>query len=283
MHHHVILSSKCQNNCKFCATGDMDHTLVADNVIDFLDINAGDTVLLTGGEPTLYSQFKDIAKYIYDLGGHVDILTNSIQFADKQFTADVAPYIDSAQCSFYSWSEAITTYLTGNKKAYAATMAGIHNLLDSDVRVDIKTLVNLRPCYRTLDLTITKIIEEFSPDTVWISGCDFVGNLQTNHGLILPLKRCQKYVDRAIDVATDNMVQIELMYYPLCCMSKRNTRLVTSRPGGSEIGAYLADCGAHNTGCYDMAYGYECYNCGLRTQCTGVWPRYIELYNNGRI
>lgn len=283
MHHHVILSSKCQNNCRFCATGALNHTLKPDKVIDFLDINDGDTVLLTGGEPTLYKGFKDVAKYIHDLGGEVEILTNSIKFADNKFCEDVAPYLDSAQCSFYSWSENVTTYLTRNKKAYVKTIEGIHNLIDSSVDVDIKTLVNLRPCYRTLDITVDKIINEFGAKTVWLSGCDFVGNLQTNHGLILPLKRCAPHINDAIDKATDCGVNIEVMYLPLCLMSKRNINLVISRPGGSEIGSYLSEgCGC-DSGCYDHTYGDECDNCKLMNRCTGVWSKYMNLYNNGVI
>lgn len=283
MHHHVILSSKCQNNCKFCATGKLNHTLVANNVIDFLDIHDGDSVLLTGGEPTLYKDFINVAKYIHDLGGSVEILTNSIKFADNKFCEAATPYIDSAQCSFYSWSDSVTAYLTGNKAAYAKTITGIHNLIDSSVNVEIKTLVNLRPCFRTLDLTVDKIISEFGLSTVWLSGCDFVGNLQINHGLMVPLKRCSIYLNRAMDIATDNQVKVEVMYLPLCIMSSRNQKLVVSRPGGSEIGAYLSDEDCGNVEAYDFTYGQECIMCGMKDKCTGIWSKYMNLYNGGNI
>ena len=261
----------------------LNHTLVTDNVIEFLDINDGDTVLLTGGEPTMYNGFIDVAKYVNECGGSVEILTNSIKFANKAFCDEASEYIDSAQCSFYSWSEPITTYLTGNKRAYKSTVDGIHNLIDCGVDVQIKTLVNLRPCYRTLDLTIDKIINEFGIDTVWISGCDFVGNLQTNHGLIISLKRCTAYIDKAIDVATTSGVKVELMYLPLCIMSARNAKLVSSRRGGCGIDSYLSGDGIEGTGCYDYTYGHECLNCELQDRCTGVWSKYMNLYNGGNI
>lgn len=283
MHHHIILTSECQNNCKFCATGDLDHTLSPNNVIDFLDISDGDTVLLTGGEPTIHKDFINVARHIKESGGNVDILTNSIKFANKKFCTEASKYIDSAQCSFYSWSEPTTTYLTGNKTAYKKTVAGIHNLINSSVDVEIKTLVNLRPCYRTLNMTVSKIITEFGLNTVWLSGCDFVGNLQINHGLLVSLQRCATHIDRAIDIATSSGVKVELMYMPLCVMSARNASLVSSRPGGCSIDSYMSGEGIEGTGCYDCAYGYECNNCGLRDRCTGVWSKYMNLYNGGKI
>lgn len=283
MHHHVILSSKCQNRCKFCATGMLDHTLITNNVIEFLDINDGDTVLLTGGEPTMYKGFIDVARYIKEQGGNVEILTNSIKFANSKFCNEASEFIDSAQCSFYNWSEPMTTYLTGNKKAYKTTTDGIHNLIDSSVDVEIKTLVNLRPCYRTLNMTVSKIINEFNLNTVWLSGCDFVGNLQLNHGLMIPLQRCTRYIDKAINAATTAGVRIELMYLPLCVMSSRNAKLVSSRPGGCSIDSYISGEGIEGIGCYDHTYGYECNNCKLRESCTGVWSKYLNLYNGGKI
>ena len=283
MHHHVILSSKCQNNCKFCATGMLDHTLVVDNVIDFLDVNDGDSVLLTGGEPTMHKGFIDVARYIKECGGTVEILTNSIKFANEKFCNEASEFIDSAQCSFYSWSEPTTTYLTGNRTAYKKTMMGIHNLIDSSVDVEIKTLVNLRPCYRTLDMTVSKIITEFGLNVVWLSGCDFVGNLQTNYGLLISLQRCSTYIDRAIDVATSCGVGVELMYMPLCMMSVRNASLVSSRSGGCSIDSYMSGEGIEGDNCYDYTYGSECINCGLKDRCTGVWSKYMDLYNGGNI
>lgn len=283
MHHHVILTSGCQNACKFCATGDLDHMLICDNVIDFLDIHDGDTVLLTGGEPTIHKDFINIAKYIKEQGGKIDILTNSIKFTDPKFCIDASEFIDSAQCSFYSWSEVITTHITGNKNAYKATISGIHNLINAGVDVQIKTLVNLRSCYRTLDMTLYKIINEFGRDKVWMSGCDFVGNLYTNYGLMVPLKRCTGHINKAIDIATSVGVKVELMYMPLCCMSQRNAKLVESRPGGSCIDSYMSGEGIEGDDCYDYAYGQECNNCELRDRCTGVWSKYLNLYNGGKI
>ena len=283
MHHHIILSSQCQNNCKFCATGMLDHTLVSEDVIEFLDIKNGDTVLLTGGEPTLYKDFIKVARYIKEQGGYVEILTNSIRFSDKKFCTEASEFIDSAQCSFYSWSEAITTYLTENSTAYKHTISGIHNLIDSSVDVQIKTLVNLRPCFHTLNMTVSKIIDEFELNSVWLSGCDFEGNLQINHGLIVPLRLCQPYIDKAINIATSSGVTVELMYLPLCIMSARNALLVSSRRGGCDIDSYLSGKDIEESKCYDYTYGYECLNCRYQNRCTGVWSKYLNLYNGGKI
>jgi len=231
----------------------------------------------------MHNNFIEITKYIKEQGGSVEILTNSIKFANKAFCDEASEYIDSAQCSFYSWSEAITTYLTGNKRAYKSTIGGIHNLIDCGVDVQIKTLVNIRPCYRTLDMTINKIINEFGLNAVWLSGCDFVGNLQTNYGLMIPLQRCTTHIDKAIDIATASGVRVELMYLPLCVMSERNAKLVSSRNGGCGIDSYLSGDGIEGTGCYDYTYGYECTNCKFIDKCTGVWSKYLNFFNGGKI
>lgn len=283
MHHHVILSNRCQNNCIMCATGGHSHTLQSEDVIGSLNIHHGDNVLLTGGEPSFHKDFIEIAKYIKEQGGIVEILTNSIKFADPKFCNEATQYIDSAQCSIYSWSENINNYITRNKKAYKKTQVGIHNLIDDSVDVSIKTIANIRPCYRTIDLTVEYIINEFNHDNIWLSGCDFVGNAQKNFNVIIPLMDCGWYIDKAVELAASRGFMVHLMYLPLCTLSNRNLNLVKSHPGGSTIDTYLSDGDPEYCNAYDYNYLESCGRCALKPKCTGVWSKYLKYFNGDQI
>lgn len=78
---YMLITDRCNLNCKMCIRGknygnDMDfQTLKKSSLID--DISE-DTLVITGGEPTLHKDFVQIVKYICKYAKNVAVTTNGI-------------------------------------------------------------------------------------------------------------------------------------------------------------------------------------------------------------
>ena len=280
MHSHIQINHSCQNKCLFCATGGMTKVLSYGDIIEFLaeNLHTHDTILITGGEPTVHPDFVDIVRHIKEAHTDikVDILTNAISFADHGFVDRVSDYIDVAHCSFYSFSERITTYLTKNPHAFNDTCKGISNIIDGGIRYDIRTLINIRTTYRTLDRTTDTIYKLFDPPIIIYSGVDPCGGIKNYPQLMVSLMAASPHLTDAIDTALRSGIEPHLMFYPLCLVQPRFRSRVVSDVCNRDIDAFFSECDADmNPEKYDNAYATRCDMCGSKDRCTGVWRRYL--------
>jgi MoaA/NifB/PqqE/SkfB family radical SAM enzyme len=259
----------------------MSQIMTYHEIIKFLtdNLHAHDTILITGGEPTMHPEFLNIIRYIKEsyTDVKIDILTNAISFANASFTDSVASYIDAAHCSFYSFSERITSYLTGNPKAYAGTCAGIRNIIDVGINHDIRTLINIRTTYRTLDRTTKTIYDLFEPPMLIYSGVDPCGGVEQHPGIMVTLSEAAPHLTNALDAALQSGMEPHLMYYPICMVPARLRGRVRSDVCNRAIDAFFSECDIDtNPERYDNAYVGRCDHCAMKKNCTGAWRRYLS-------
>lgn len=279
---YCLMGYQCNNSCLFCATGTVGKGLSTAEIINFIDANLceGGHVLFTGGEPTIRSDFAEVVKYTKDTyNARISILTNSTMFADSKFADDVCPYIDTAQCSFYAHDLALHDYVVQNPGSYVKAVAGIRALIDHDVHVNVRTLVNLRQTFRYLPVITETVRELFGVNQIWYSGLDICGNVLKNPDIVVRLSVAEYYLEKAIETARDLRMNVHLMFYPLCLLTPMHRSMVQPVHMMDTIKSYISDECKHTADHgYDFAFGKRCAKCARQQTCPGVWSKYLEKY-----
>ncbi|NQV00156.1 MAG: radical SAM protein [Parcubacteria group bacterium] len=84
----------CNLHCKWCYQREMaksTKTMSCQLAKELIDLCSGlpvKDIILIGGEPTLYSHFFDVVKYIKNKGLAANVISNSIRFADDEFVEE---------------------------------------------------------------------------------------------------------------------------------------------------------------------------------------------------
>ena len=110
---------KCNLKCSYCAWGSgpqEEKTIDIKKLKVFLDNikkkGGKSAVIVGGGEPTLYSDFKEFVKYISDIGMQPILITNGIAINDE-----LAEFLNDKNCSIFlkadSFNEEVQDKLSG--------------------------------------------------------------------------------------------------------------------------------------------------------------------------
>lgn len=139
---HLYLTNKCNLSCPHCymysgeAKGNELNTQEIKKLIsDFAKISNGTSITLSGGEPTIRTDFYEIIKTAYELGLEVKILTNGTQLSSERITA-LSKYISSVQISIDGFSEESNALIRG-KGNFAKALASVDTFISNGVYTSI--------------------------------------------------------------------------------------------------------------------------------------------------
>ena len=87
---YLQITRKCNNECIFCSNPQFEKELTIKEakkkIDDFKDIK---TVIITGGEPTIYPYLSNIIKYILEKGYEPKIISNGVKLCNKLFVREL--------------------------------------------------------------------------------------------------------------------------------------------------------------------------------------------------
>ena len=271
----------------FCATGgnrkvDLS-TGEAQNFIE-RNLSQGDMILFTGGEPTIRQDIVHISNVAHStFGASVSMLTNARRFCDDKFMSRmVGSGLTEVAASLYSHDRPLHEYLTRRKGSFAETVAGIRNLEESGVRVQVRTLIT-RPTYVKMHETVDFIRSHFNDVGIGICAMDVVENGFRNRAtMVARLSDAAPYVEKAIDAAESCGLGISVIDFPMCLLEPRYRSAVVPRrrmhvdvkytsPKTAELVMdQSGTVGSHN----------KCGTCSLRDTCSGTWQSYVSVYGD---
>lgn len=133
----LTTNRSCNNNCSWCYASKAKNR---DNYMDFekskkcvdtLEKIGVKSVVLIGGEPTLYPHIFELSSYIKSKGMNVSLASNGRKFADKDFAIKaIESGIKTINISIKALSE--QEYITyTNSGGFEEMIAGYHNLIDN--------------------------------------------------------------------------------------------------------------------------------------------------------
>jgi MoaA/NifB/PqqE/SkfB family radical SAM enzyme len=142
----MALTSHCNLNCRHCYVRDnaAGNELAADEIFRIIDeiVDAGCVyLLLTGGEPLLRTDFKEIYAYARRKGLIVSLFTNGTLMDQETalLLQELKPF--SVEITLYGATPETYESFTGTKGTYDACMNGIRLLVEHEIPLTLKTMV----------------------------------------------------------------------------------------------------------------------------------------------
>ena len=288
---YCALGYKCNNNCLFCAVDSVSKSLEnssTEELFSFFDTFENKKNIefeISGGEPTIRSDFLDLMKYLKQLNSNNSyiLLSNGRSFSNSNFTrklSDVSP--EALIIPIHGDTLKLHDLQTQSFGSFNETINGIDNLLDYSFDVDLKVIVN-KLNYIYLPQIVQFIVQTY-PTIKYVSlnWLDLAGSaIRNKNRVFIPFLNAIPYVQKALDVAVSNGLNIRTYSMPKCIFDEEYQSFVgvQLRPQLScKTPSQLLDCVKWTSGTVD-----KCRGCVYIKNCTGTWYNYFNSYGTGEI
>jgi MoaA/NifB/PqqE/SkfB family radical SAM enzyme len=104
--------------------------------------NGCTSITITGGEPTIRSDFKDIVKFAKKEDFEVTLQSNGRKFSNQTFLDDVKDYIDFYMIALCGPNEEIHEKITQRKNSFDEVILALKNLVKIDVEIGVKIVIS---------------------------------------------------------------------------------------------------------------------------------------------
>jgi MoaA/NifB/PqqE/SkfB family radical SAM enzyme len=243
---------------------------------------------VSGGEPTLSSNFIDVLKLLkrYKEKGDIfkiAVLTNAITSSDANFAREISRYADDAVVSLYSHNAEQHDWFTGISGSFAKKTAGINNLLNNGVYVHIKTLV-MKPSFKDFEQLAIFIRDNWGRIIhATINATHYTGDaLKNSDALAVKYSEAKPYLEKALDVFMNANITTNI-FLPICILDPKYWHLAVSN--------YVELINNSHSIAPNMEFGKAgrllhefincndfCKKCELAKRCNWPWRNYEGLF-----
>ena len=300
----VSPSYLCNESCVFCPCHkiakrytSLPVDLILSSVDDAILRNEIEMLLISGGEPTLYKDLPQIINYGRQRGLKIGILSNSLRFADDNFSKN---FVETAgndfelTTAFHSHIADKHDNITNIKCSFEKSLQGIHNLIKLGVKVTIKHVIN-GLSYTHLPLFVEWVYATF-PDSVSFVMCniDLCGEALKNSDLTaVPFNESKQYLEKALDIVikyseNGRHRNISVFNTPLCTIDPYYWKFLKKYESEETMDALLlpsADPSSLPSIRYDLkgdggANFTPCAKCCVQKICPGTWQQTAEYFGD---
>lgn len=280
----LIPTYKCNNNCIFCST--ILDPKKSDNVRNNISCMMEQlnkigprisTIILTGGEPTIYPNIIELLKKINKNFPKttIEIQSNGRMLHYAQFTEKLSSIKNLIlRIAFHSHDEKIFDNLTGVEGSFEQTKKGIINGLLNKIKILLNVVLN-KQNYVYLPETASYIIENFSGiEGIYFKNIELIrkGFLRRDE-LSVKYKEIMPYLEKSLDIFKKKEKYIELQLFPLCVLKEKHRKFAIKK-------ARLVE-----------TFFPVCDKCSLIDKCQGIEKTYafnlgldefIPILSNGK-
>lgn len=296
---YIALGYRCNHQCIMCPLSNTDQINKAFTFNQVLEsfqqenLNAGDHVTLSGGEPTLVEFLPELIRFLNQKKIHVTLLTNASGFANRDYAEKIKACSDSSRfnvvIALHSSNPKVHDYITGVQGSFYQSMLGVHNLIDVGINVTIKHIIT-GLTYKGLPSLAEMICKEFPPKVeVQFTSTDYSGKARNNTDrLVVRFNECREYLEKALHILSQECLipyHISMIEMPLCACNPKYWRYY--RIIGDRLDYYLAP-NVNNP--HQIIYEIknkcapvypECEECHVKCFCPGVWDSAYKLIGSG--
>jgi coproporphyrinogen III oxidase-like Fe-S oxidoreductase/wyosine [tRNA(Phe)-imidazoG37] synthetase (radical SAM superfamily) len=278
-HYIVKINNKCNANCCFCADSpslrhqeDFDYNLLLKELKE--NRKKFDSLIISGGEPTIYSRLLDYIKYAKNECHYEKIFLTSNgfmlyypDFCDKLIISGV----DTFLISFASSDEKKYYAITKVKNALYLVTSAIKYLKKKGVSVRTNTVIH-KINYKDLPELVNYLIN-LKVESIQLSFMNPVGvaNYGNKSPLATTFTEAMPYIKKAFDLAG------KIGYFNLFienippCIAKDYKEYISDFTKPEENKVY-----------YNAAKKKpkKCKKCSFYTRCDGVWKEYLSQFGD---
>lgn len=296
---YIAVSYQCNHHCLMCPLSKSDYDMVPITMQQVLQqlaseqLQSGDHVTLSGGEPTLVPFLPELLAALMEMGLRVTLLTNASGFASQKLVKQVVQAVDKCRFNVVTALHAADSSqhdaITRKEGSLQESLAGLRNLLQYQLNVTIKHILTAASIVN-LPTLATMIRREFPPCVeIQFTSTDYSGRATEHCNLFLArFSETQNVLERAIDILTVECKQaypISIIEMPLCACSPKYWKYFRST--GCHTSVYISpntkteSKTLHNlpNGC--MSNYPECQECDVQCFCPGAWHSAYEFLGTG--
>ncbi len=250
------------------------------SLLDKLHLKKNDQLIMSGGEPTVLSNFFDVCHRIKTkYPSKLIILSNGRRFANKKFTKQFSKIgVDRTIVPLFSDKAEIHDEITQKKGSFLETLRGLRNLNDLGLNLGIK-FIALKLNYKDAKKVIEIILKEFPRHWTLFCGIQIEGEVFNNlkktavkHSLVA------KEVEKAIDIADKKGYYASIHMVPMCLIDPyywKNYSIGTYNeevlaPDKKEIDENSEDNFKNKPS--------VCRTCLVKERCVWAWKGYSKLF-----
>lgn len=227
---YIYLNRSCNLSCVFCASDDTNKGLsdyqTAEYFDAFLELTAAkyDSIVISGGEPTLHPCLPQIIENSSKLFKNIQLMTNGLRFSDGEYLQLIINSGITDICiPVTSPTPEINDALVGCKNTALIQTRGINNLLSIDR--------NIRPKVHIKTVVMNGVLESFrgfrdyldvlpdSPNFFIINGLHIGSKVLSNPHLIPDYAISGQYISELIISLRNLPMTIAVAEFPLCLLS----------------------------------------------------------------
>jgi pyrroloquinoline quinone biosynthesis protein E len=247
------LTHRCPLHCVYCSNPlevvAKNAELSTEEWVGVFDESARLGVLhlhLTGGEPAVRSDLKELIAGAHAAGLYTNLITSGLGIAENRLAGLVEAGLDHIQLSFQDSRAQAAQWIAGAKgHAYKIVLA--RKIRQFPIAFTVNLVVhrqNLDHIEEMIDF-----IEQLQPQRVEIAHAQYYGWALANRHSLLPtgqqLERCLRAVEEAQTrlagkVRIDSVVPDYFARYPKACMGGWGRRLMLINPSGEVLPCHAA-------------------------------------------
>lgn len=279
---------RCINNCLFCAVADVRafemEKKTAISAIDFCYRDGCKEITISGGEPTLRHDFKEIIEHAIHHGLKIHLQTNARPLSEKRFCNEIVGLgIHDFYVSLHGSRSEIHDNLTRRRGSFRETMKGIENLVELGSVVDTNFVIT-KGNYMDIPDYAKLVTSQLQPiETIYFTYPTPVGNAFCNaHSVLVAFSELKEVLKKAINIILVAGKRFSLVDVPLCVYDWRNRVNYTPKPK-VPYDTYIEPSGAkwsssEETG--KLIYDIICEKCNAKHQCPGIYQTYMRLFGS---
>ncbi len=285
------LGYKCNNNCTFCVTGD-NHPR---EFIDFKIIKKTleqnnkkyNSIVLTGGEPTIRKDFFRILELAYKLGYRITLQTNARMFFYEKFCDKIKDYELKLMININGPNARIHDAITCVKGSFEQTISGVKNLQKYGFYITGKIMLT-RLNYKYV-LNTVKFMHKLGLKEVWLVFLTPFGSAKKNFEIVVPkYSEVIPFVNKTLFWLKKNTnVNIGVEGFPYCCLHPEFRSFITEENLTEESlhGIYSGEDNYEYNCKRERVLNQKqkfdiCAKCKYNSTCEGVYKEYVK--KNGK-
>ncbi len=274
----LSLGNKCNNNCLMCTNpsspwpawdGSYDYDY--DSIVSRLkkkkkDLADGDSIYLTGGEPTLHPGFLDILKYlsVNFPKQEIKLLTNGRRFCYKNFTREFLSINSNIkiEMSLYGPFPQIHDSVTRTPDSFRQTFLGLKNLLKNRQKNQTVSLrfVLTKKSYKHIKDFLILMEKEFPfLNEIIIIFMEYEGQALVNKGKVaITYAEVEPYLEESFSLI-ESIGKVKLYHFPLCVL-------------GEDFWPYCWKTWPRE----EVTLVSACQKCPYENYCVGIHKEYLK-------